>query len=81
VLMSAVSAYYYLRVVYVFWMQSSDDVSVDGFTEAALPPATPTAVGTLLVCAVALLVLGVFFGGILETTSTFFEAASMAAAP
>ena len=81
VLMSAVSAYYYLRVVYVFWMQSPDDVAVDGFTEAALPPATPAAVGTLLVCAVALLVLGVFFGGILETTSTFFEAASMAAAP
>jgi NADH-quinone oxidoreductase subunit N len=81
VLMSAVSAYYYLRVVYVFWMQSPEDVEVEGYTEAALPQATPTAVGTLLVCAVALLVLGVFFGGILETTGAFFEAASMAAAP
>ena len=81
VLMSALSAYYYLRVIYVFWMQSPEDVEVEGYTEAALPQATPTAVGTLLVCAVALLVLGVFFGGILETTGAFFEAASMAAAP
>jgi NADH-quinone oxidoreductase subunit N len=81
VLMSAVSAYYYLRVVYVFWMQSPEDVEADGFTEAALPQATPTALGTLVVCAVALLVLGVFFGGVFETTSAFFEATSMATAP
>ena len=81
VLMSALSAYYYLRVVYVFWMQSSEDVDVDGFTEAALPQATPAAVGTLVVCAVALVVLGVFFGGVLETTAGFFDAAAMAVAP
>ncbi len=81
VLMSAVSAYYYLRVVYVFWMQSAEDVEAEGFTEAALPQATPGAVGTLVVCAVALLVLGVFFGGVFETTNAFFEAASVAAAP
>ena len=81
VLMSAVSSYYYLRVVYVFWMQSAEDVDVEGFTEAALPQATPAALGTLVVCAVALRVLGVFFGGVLETTSAFFDAASMASAP
>jgi NADH-quinone oxidoreductase subunit N len=81
VLMSAVSAYYYLRVIYVFWMQGPEDVAAEAFTEAALPQATPGALGTLVVCAAALLVLGVFFGGVLETTSAFFEAASMAAAP
>jgi NADH-quinone oxidoreductase subunit N len=81
VLMSALSAYYYLRVIYVFWMQSPEDVEGEGYTEAALPQATPTALGTLLVCAAALLVLGVFFGGVLETTGSFFGAASVAAAP
>jgi NADH-quinone oxidoreductase subunit N len=81
VLMSALSAYYYLRVVYVFWMQSPADVEAEGFTEATLPQATPSALGTLVVCAVALLVLGVFFGGILETTAGFFETAAMAATP
>lgn len=81
VLMSAVSAYYYLRVVYVFWMQSAEDVGRDAIPESALPTATPAALGTLVVCAVALLVLGIFFGGVLETTAAFFEGASMAAAP
>lgn len=81
VLMSALSAYYYLRVVYVFWMLGPEDVETEGFTEAALPHATPAALGTLVVCAVALLGLGVFFGGILETTTTFFDAAAVAAAP
>jgi len=81
VLMSATSAYYYLRVVYVFWMQSPDDVEAEGYTEAALPQATPAALGTLVVCAVALLVLGVFFGGVIETTAAFFDATAMATAP
>lgn len=81
VLMSALSAYYYLRVVYVFWMQSAQDVDTDGVAEAALPQVTPVALGTLVVCAVALVVLGVFFGGVLETTATFFDAATMAATP
>lgn len=82
VLMSAVSAYYYLRVVYVFWMQSAEEVeATDPVSEAAFPRATVPAVGTLVVCAVALVILGVFFGGVLETTTGFFEATAMAAAP
>lgn len=82
VLMSAVSAYYYLRVVYVFWMQSADAVEASApVTEEAFPRATVPAVGTLVVCAVALLVLGVFFGGVLETTAGFFGASAMAGAP
>ena len=82
VLMSALSAYYYLRVVYVFWMQSADEVDATGpVTAGAFPRATTAAVGTLVVCAVALVVLGVFFGGVLETTTSFFGASAMAAAP
>jgi len=82
VLMSALSAYYYLRVIYVFWMQSADEVAAtDPVTQAAFPRATTAAVGTLVVCAVALVVLGVFFGGVIETTSGFFGASAMAAAP
>ena len=82
VLMSALSAYYYLRVVYVFWMQSADEVdATDPVQHTAFPPATVAATGTLVACAVALIVLGVFFGGVLETTAGFFEAATMASAP
>lgn len=81
VLMSALSAYYYLRVVYVFWMQSAEDVEAEPFVASAFPKATVTAVGTLVVCAAALLVLGVYAGGVLETTAAFFEGAGIAAAP
>jgi len=82
VLMSALSAYYYLRVIYVFWMQSAEEVeATDPVVEAAFPRATTAAVGTLVVCAVALVVLGIFFGGVLETTTGFFGASAMAATP
>ncbi|PSQ61876.1 MAG: NADH-quinone oxidoreductase subunit N [Bacteroidetes bacterium QH_10_64_19] len=82
VLMSALSAHYYLRVVYVFWMQSAGAVdATNPVQSAAFPRATLGAKGTLVVCAVALVVLGVSFGGVLETTSGFFDAAAMAAAP
>jgi len=81
VLMSALSAYYYLRVLVVFFMQSPEEVEAQGVNEAALPQITPVALGTLVTCAAALLVLGVFFGGVLETTATFFDAAAMASTP
>lgn len=82
VLMSAVSAYYYLRVVYVFWMQSKEEVeAASAVADTSLPRPTPAAMGTLVVCALALLVLGIFAGGVLETTAAFFDASAMAAAP
>lgn len=82
VLMSAASAYYYLRVVYVFWMQSADEKETPKpVSEAAFPRSTVPALGTIVVCAGALIVLGVFFGGVLETTAAFFDTAAMAAAP
>ena len=82
VLMSAMSAYYYLRVLYVFWMQSADEVeAAEPVRTMAFPNATPAAQAVLVGCAVALVVLGIFFGGVLEATAGFFEQAAMAAAP
>jgi len=82
VLMSAVSAYYYLRVLYVFWMQSREEVeAAAAFSDTAVPRATLGATTTLVVCAVALLGLGLFAGGVLETTAGFFDATAMAAGP
>ncbi|MFP4227686.1 MAG: NADH-quinone oxidoreductase subunit N [Salinivenus sp.] len=82
VLMSAVSAYYYLRVVYVFWMQAEEDVEASaGFSASALPCASPGAMGTVVVCALALIVLGVYAGGVLETTAALFDVSTMATAP
>jgi NADH-quinone oxidoreductase subunit N len=82
VLTSALSAAYYLRVVYVFWMQSPDDVPAAQEAQAAsFPAAPPAAVGVLVLCAVALVVLGIFSGGVIETTGAFFQEAAMATAP
>ena len=83
VLMSAVSAYYYLRVIYVFWMQSADEVPEAAQVEPATLPALPMAPATVLVvCAVALLVLFVLSGNVIGFAGGFFEAASaMAATP
>lgn len=82
VLMSAISAYYYLRVLYVFWMQSPEDVpEASNVREAVFPHATTPAIAVLVVCAVALLVLGILSGSVLETTSTFFQQAAVTAMP
>jgi NADH-quinone oxidoreductase subunit N len=83
VLMSALSAYYYLRVVYVFWMQSPEEVeAAEEAKLAALPSVSPGATGALVVCAVLLVVFGIFFGGVLEATALFFEpSATMATTP
>jgi len=81
VLMSAASGYYYLRVVYVFWMQSPEDVpEAEAMSRSALPPVSLSAQGVLVVCAVALIVLAFFTGGLLEATAGFFDQAAMATA-
>ena len=71
VLASAVSAYYYLRVLYVFFMRSPEEVP-----EAAEPsrrsfPVPRASAAVLVLCAVALLALGVL-PGLLEITASFF---------
>jgi NADH-quinone oxidoreductase subunit N len=81
VLMSAVSGYYYLRVVYVFWMQDRDDV-VDARQASlgGLPPVSRTSQGVLVVCAVGLVAMAFFSGGLIEAATGFFDASAMAAA-
>jgi len=81
VLMSAVSGYYYLRVVYVFWMQSREDVlEAREASLGALPPVSLSSQSVLVVCAVGLIVVALFSGGLIEAATGFFDASAMAAA-
>ncbi len=71
-LASAASAYYYLRVLYVFWMKSpeeADSVAVERITASPVPVSSAV---VFVVCAGLLLVLGVY-PGLLETTSGFLS--------
>ena len=83
VLASAVSAYYYVRVIYVFWMRSPEEVPEAQQVDFATMPAPPALSATVLVvCAVALLVLFVGSGGVIGFADSFFaEAGGMAALP
>ncbi len=76
VLMSAVSAYYYLRVLVVFYFQSPAAEEAAAQRTFALPRA-PAAV--LVTCAVLLVLLGVFYGGVFEVVQPFFEGLPMTA--
>ncbi|MFT4606309.1 MAG: NADH-quinone oxidoreductase subunit N [Rhodothermales bacterium] len=78
VLASAISAYYYLRVIVVFFMKSEDEVRVPVATNAFPVPITSAAV--LVVCAAALVVLGVY-PQLLELTESYFTAMSVATLP
>lgn len=77
VVMSVVSAYYYLRVLVVFWMK-------DPSTEPEVVKDSSFAVNwvvqaVLLVCALGLLYLGTFPGGLIELSRHAFEALIVAA--
>ncbi|RMF59012.1 MAG: NADH-quinone oxidoreductase subunit N [Bacteroidetes bacterium] len=79
VLLSAVSGYYYLRVLYVFWMKSPDE-EPEPVRQAAFP-VPRVAAAVLVFCAVLVLVLGVV-PGLLDVTGAYFEgAAAMAVLP
>lgn len=78
VLASAISAYYYLRVLVVFFMKSEDDVRVP-VSESAFPVPTSSAV-VLIFCAAALLILGVY-PQLLELTESYFTSVAVAALP
>ena len=75
VLASVVSAFYYLRVLYVFFMRSPEDASSFSSSGGAPPDAAfsaPLALRVVLVaCAAALLVLGIA-PGLLDVTLGFF---------
>lgn len=74
VLASAVSAYYYLRVLYVFFMKSpEDEPAVTSVAAQASFPIPNASAAVLVVCAVLLLVLGVL-PGLLDVTASFFPA-------
>ncbi len=83
VLASAVSAYYYLRVLYVFWMRSPEDEPEAAAVQDRVFAVPVTSAAVLIVCVVLLLYFGVRPGGILETTASFFAGpgASMALLP
>ena len=71
VLASAISAYYYLRVLFVFFMRSpADEPAAESAANTRFP--VPKASAAVLVfCAVALVALGVL-PGLLEVTASFF---------
>lgn len=79
VLASAVSAFYYLRVVYVFWMKSPEDTPAALEVRGREFPVTTSAAAVIVVCVVLLLVLGVV-PALLEVTATFFPGAEAVAA-
>jgi NADH-quinone oxidoreductase subunit N len=82
VLMSAVSAYYYLRVVYVFWMLSPEDVPEAAEAQNAAFPVPASSIAVIVACAVTLLVLFVLSGNVMGFAEGLFEqAASMASMP
>lgn len=81
VLMSAISAYYYLRVVYVFWMQSEEETPAAQAATRTFMFAARPATAAIVVCAVALIVFGIYAGGMLDLTRGFFDGSMMAVTP
>jgi NADH-quinone oxidoreductase subunit N len=81
VIASVISAYYYLRVLVVFWMRDPADAPVAA-RDAAFPVTTGTR-AVLVACAVGLLLFGVFPGLVLDVTQGVFGAwaAPVAALP
>jgi NADH-quinone oxidoreductase subunit N len=77
VLTSAVSAYYYLRVVFFFFMKDYDEAAGRSLPEK-LSMGTATA---LVVCALAQLWFGILPSGILELTDGFFVNGIVASLP
>ena len=77
VLTSAVSAYYYLRVLVVFFMKESDpDVATDNTTFDV--PGMSAAV--IVLCVIMLIVLGIV-PTILDVTASFFDGNMLATLP
>jgi NADH-quinone oxidoreductase subunit N len=72
VLASILSAFYYLRVLFVFWFKSADE-EPEAAPVLAIPfQASLVTVAVLVLCAVAQLVLFFMPGEILQTASSFF---------
>jgi NADH-quinone oxidoreductase subunit N len=81
VLASAVSAFYYLRVLYVMWMKADADVpEADRSAVSGSRFPVPTASAVVLVTCAALLVVLGLFPGLLSLTEGFFALAEGVAA-
>jgi NADH-quinone oxidoreductase subunit N len=79
VMASVLSAYYYLRVLFVFWMKSPDDQTAEVKKATFSVPTGSAAV--IIACAVLLLIIG-FVPGVRDLTQLFFEqGGSMAILP
>jgi NADH-quinone oxidoreductase subunit N len=79
--MSAVSGYYYLRVMFVFWMRSEED-EPDAVRSRSADLPIPFAPATVLVtCAVLLLLFGIFPGLISMVTDFFHVPVAAAIVP
>ena len=70
VIASMISAFYYLRVLVVMWMRSSDEAPEASRNNAALTTSTSA---VLVACAVLLIVLGVVPGAVIGTAEGFFD--------
>lgn len=80
VLTSVVSAYYYLRVLFVFWMRPEEEGTnreVVGQSAFAVPTSTKL---VLVACAIGLLILGVY-PSLLGTTISYFGSTGLTAVP
>jgi NADH-quinone oxidoreductase subunit N len=80
VLTSVVSAYYYLRVLFVFWMrpaEESADRHAVGQAKFAVPVSTQL---VLVACAVGLMILGIY-PSLLGTTVSYFGSVGLAGVP
>ncbi len=79
-LASVVSAVYYLRVLVVMWMKSSEDAP-EAARSAAFLPSTAT-MSVVAVCALGLLLLGIVPGHVISLARTAVEgAAALAVLP
>lgn len=78
VLSSVLSAYYYLRVLYVFWMRAPSDGAADA--RAATFPVPAASAAVLVICAATLLVVG-FVPQVRDVTDVFFQVSAMAIVP
>ena len=82
VLMSAVSAVYYLRILWVFWMRSPEDEPAAAEAQKATFAVPGLSAGVIVACAVLLILIG-FVPGLYEVTASFFggDAAPIALTP
>ena len=78
VLASALSGYYYLRVLYVFWMRTEEQA--DPSVRARAFPVSFSSAAVVVTCALVLLVIG-FIPYVRDLTQIYFDASVFATMP